>query len=237
MFNRKRIAYASGKLLLILFAVITILACPVRNVSAAVPRAEIKKISRAYASLSVNAVPSDQVLYQAALRIAGNKKWTVKKPVKNPVIELKKLKPGKNYEIRVRYVRKDGQKTRRGRWSKVKTARTFRVNAAKFAGRWTCQYELSDPDFSLQWLELEIEKNGHFHSVDVGAGNPGIKGTYTQLSDKSVRINCKNDEDFDPYWKKMPRVAKIKVKVVSGRELRFTYKNGRKKSTLVFRKQ
>ncbi len=86
-------------------------------------------------------------------------------------------------------------------------------------------------------VDAKIEKNGHFHSVDVGAGNPGIKGTYTQLSDKSVRINCKNDEDFDPYWKKMPRVAKIKVKVVSGRELRFTYKNGRKKSTLVFRKQ
>ena len=53
-------------------------------------------------------------------------------------------------------------------------------------------------------------------------------------SDKTVHINCSKDGDFDPYWKKLKRVSNIRFKVISNDELHFTYKNGKKNSTLVF---
>ena len=159
--------------------------------------------------------------------------YTNFKPVKKKKIVLNNLEKGVKYDLRVRCV-STGKKTKYGKWSKKKTCKTFRYNPKDFAGRWKCLYEVGDPEIGPTWLELEIRPNGKFHTVDIGAGNPGIAGTYKQYSDKTVHINCSKDGDFDPYLKKLKRVANIRFKVISNDELHFTYKNGKKNSTLVF---
>ena len=202
-------------------------------VSAAVPKASIKKVSPGPGALTVQVNPVSKMKYQLAYKVHGTSSWTIQKPVKKKKIALKNLEKGVKYDIRVRCV-STGKKTRYGKWSRKKTCKTFRYNPKDFAGRWKCLYEVGDPEIGPTWLELEIRPNGKFHTVDIGAGNPGIAGTYKQYSDKTVHINCSKDGDFDPYWKKLKRVSNIRFKVISNDELHFTYKNGKKNSTLVF---
>lgn len=60
-------------------------------------------------------------------------------------------------------------------------------------------------DFIGEWnsdtyLSLYVYKDGSFETVDVGAGNPGIKGTLKVISDEEIEVNCKYDDDFDSYF-------------------------------------
>jgi uncharacterized repeat protein (TIGR02543 family) len=58
--------------------------------------------------------------YEVQYRLVG-KKWTTKKiGAKATSITIKKLKPGKRYEVRVRALKKSGGKTAYGAWSKIK---------------------------------------------------------------------------------------------------------------------
>jgi hypothetical protein len=57
--------------------------------------------------------------YEVRYRIAG-KKWVTKKiGAKTTSLTIKKLKPGKKYEVRVRALKKSGGKTAYGAWSKT----------------------------------------------------------------------------------------------------------------------
>jgi hypothetical protein len=65
--------------------------------------------------------------YEVQYRIVG-KKWATKKIGANATsLTIKKLKPGKSYEVRVRAVKKSGGKTAYGAWSKtIKSGRVKR---------------------------------------------------------------------------------------------------------------
>ena len=104
-----------------------------------------------------------------------------------------------------------------------------------FAGRWSCGESTLEDDFMYSgYLELDINEDWSFHTVDVGAGNPGIKGIAKLVDEDTISIDCSKDEDFDPFWFDMEPVAELGFKVVDRDNLQFSFTSDGKLSTLVF---
>ena len=104
-----------------------------------------------------------------------------------------------------------------------------------FAGRWNCGDSTLEDDFMYSgYLVLDINEDGSFRTVDIGAGNPGIKGIAKVLDDKTISVDCSNDEDFDPFWYDMEPVAEIGYKIVDQDNIQFSFTSDGKLSTLTF---
>lgn len=105
-----------------------------------------------------------------------------------------------------------------------------------YFGRWlgvSVSYS-EEETYEIGYLRLQIEDEKHFYSFDIGAGNPGIKGTYTIVDDHTVRIDCSDDVDYDPEWNDLEPKADINFEIVDKDHLTFTKEINGKPHTLTF---
>ena len=98
------------------------------------------------------------------------------------------------------------------------------IDINDYIGRWaatTVAYG-DDETYEIGYLRLQIEDDKHFHTVDIGAGNPGIKGEYTIIDDHTVRIDCTNDAEFLPEGYALDRKTEFNYKIVDNDHLTFS---------------
>lgn len=112
------------------------------------------------------------------------------------------------------------------------------IDIADLAGLWDCEdTTLEDPNTYVGFYELRIGKGGRFSLFDEESGNPGISGEIEVLNNENLRLHC-TGEAFNPpeCWKGMKKNQRLGYELVIGddKEMQLCYKNGGKKSTLVF---
>ena len=66
-----------------------------------------------------------------------------------------------------------------------------------FVGLWSCEPLASDRITDTGFYELRVEENGEFSLYDAGAGNPGISGTFGNVTEDQMDAVF-DTEDFDP---------------------------------------
>ena len=105
-------------------------------------------------------------------------------------------------------------------------------------GTWYCdEFALDHPDLYTGYLGLWIPSNGRFAMYDKEAGNPGIAGRFSSLTETELHLSC-TDADFTPPagWENMDKEQIIQYELISDRELHLTYSDKNASSTLVFRR-
>ena len=64
-------------------------------------------------------------------------------------------------------------------------------------GYWRCEATASDGETDTSFYALRVEESGEFSLYDYAAGNPGISGTMSNVTDTTVDVRFDPD-DFDP---------------------------------------
>lgn len=110
-----------------------------------------------------------------------------------------------------------------------------------FLGEWECEDNpLNDPDNYTGYLKLRVDKDGSFMIYDTEAGNPGIEGRLSVISDSRLLLRCSGDENFEPppTWSEMTRKQMISYTLKSEEKLYLTFKDDKSRytSTLIFDK-
>ena len=198
-------------------------------------RVSISRIVSGKRDLTLTVQKRENEAVRAAYRQKAEKKWHYLR-TKDSVCRITGLKAGTVYEVKVQSCAGTAAGTVYGPWCKTASKKTLLHSLADLSGRWKCEREICRDVWQVGYLELEIRKNGRFHSVDVGAGNPGIKGKMKILSDRKIRIDCSGDPDFDPYWKDLKQKDTVYFRLLSERELRVYHRTGKNRSTLVFKR-
>lgn len=108
---------------------------------------------------------------------------------------------------------------------------------APFIGDWQARESFAESDeWYTGYLHFYVLEDGKYSMYDNEAGNPGITGHFSQLTEDSVVFEDESDVDFDPppNWEDMSRNQKISYKFSSENTLEFTYENGSETWTLIF---
>lgn len=106
-------------------------------------------------------------------------------------------------------------------------------------GQWQCESgTLEDPSDYVGYFAMYINSDGTFSMYDAEAGNPGIAGRMSILSDDQLQFSDLNKEDFDPpcSWQSMAcdQVITYKMEDDDTLWLSYTDEETGSTSTLIF---